>query len=764
MTEKKSQGELIEADYKNPNLKVDKRVSDLLGQMTLEEKVAQLMGLWNGGVDDFQDEVLDNPVKMKEIFGAGCNSVHPAAMGIKGTVELRNKIQKYLVEETRLRIPAIFVDEGQHGLMRPESTVFPQAIGMACSWDPELFESVYSVIAHEMRSRGTHHALSPVIDICREPRWGRVEETYGEDPYLNGVLSCAAVKGLQGSTDGSVAENHVASTLKHFLGHGQSEGGQNQGPANYSTRVLFDYHMLPFKMCIDKVNPVSVMPSYNEIDGVPSHANKWLIQEILRKKLGFKGMIVADYFAIDQLFTKEFVANDGKDAADKAFNTGVQFEFPQANNYKFLPELLKEGKIKKEEIDVAVSQALKLKFELGLFENPYTDVEHAEKVSKKAEHKELALQIARKSIVLLKNDNLLPLSKNKYKKIAVIGPCAKDLYFGGYSGEPYEKKSLLQGITEKVGGNTEVLFAQGCKLTTNTTTSFFNWKRDEIEFAKREDNLELIKEAVEVAAKAEVIILAVGENDHLCREAWAKNHIGDNMTLDLFGEQNELVDAVLALGKPVVVYLMNGRPLSINKLAEKAPAIIEGWYMGQETGTAAAEIIFGDVNPSGKLTITVPKSVGQLPLYYNHKNSAQFLNYISQDINPLFHFGFGLSYTTFEIGIPKLEKDEIKADGSTKISVDVKNTGKIEGDEIVQLYIRDKVSSVTRPVKELKGFKRVSLKPGEAESVVFHITPEELAFHNIDMQFIVEPGEFEIMAGNSSRDEDLKKIILKVVS
>ncbi len=758
----KISGQNEKMKYKNPGLSVDERVKDLLSRMTLEEKVAQLMGLWNGGVEDFPKDIFDNPDKMKEIFGNGCNSIHPATFGIKETVEERNKIQKYLVEEMRLGIPAIFVDEGQHGVMRPESTVFPQAIGMACSWDPELFEKVYGTVAHEMRSRGTHHALTPVIDVCREPRWGRVEETYGEDPYLNGVLSCAAVKGLQGSEDGHVAANNVAATLKHFLGHGQPESGQNQGPANYSERVLRDYHMPPFKMCIEKVKPVSVMPSYNEIDGLPSHSNKWLIQDVLRKEMGFKGLVVADYFAIDQLYTKEFVAKDGKDAAMIAFNTGVQFEFPQANQYKHLPELLKEGKIKEEDIDKAVAQTLKLKFELGLFENPYVDVENAIRVAKMPEHKDLALKAARESIVLLKNDNLLPLQKDKYKKIAVIGPCAKDLYFGGYSGEPFEKTSLLDGITKKVGSSAEVLFAQGCKLTTNTSISYFNWKNDEIKFASREDNLKLIDEAVQVAKQAEIIILAIGENDHLCREAWAKTHIGDNMTLDLFGEQNELVDAMLALGKPVVIYLTNGRPLSVNKLVEKVPAIIEGWYMGQETGTAAADVIFGDVNPSGKLTITVPKSAGQLPLYYNHKPAAQFLNYISQDINPLFYFGYGLSYTTFQFGKPSLEKDTIKVGESTKVSVEVKNTGKVAGDEIVQLYIRDKISSVTRPVKELKGFKRVSLKPGESKKVELQITPEGLSFYNVDMKFITEPGEFEIMVGNSSRDEDLTKIILRV--
>ena len=752
-----------EPAYKNAKLPVEKRVKDLLSKMTIEEKVAQLMGLWNGGVEDFKDEIFKDKAKMKEKFGQGCHSIHPAPFGIKETVEMRNKIQRYLVEETRLGIPAIFVDEGQHGMMRPDSTVFPQAIGMACSWNPGLFEMIYGVVAYEMRSRGTHHALTPVIDVCREPRWGRVEETYGEDPYLNGMLSCAAVKGLQGTKNGKVARNHVAATLKHLVGHGESEGGQNQGPANYSMRVLRDYHMPPFKMCIDKVKPVSVMPSYNEVDGVPSHANKWLIQDLLRKEWKFKGLVVSDYYGVDQLLLKHNVVKDETEAAMTGFNIGVQYEFPQGNYYKHLPKLLKEGKVKLSDINHAVALTLKLKFELGLFENPYVDVDQAIKVSKNPRHREIALQAARESIVLLKNDNLLPLAKDKYKKIAVIGPCAKDVYFGGYAGEPYNKISLLDGIKNKVGTKVDVLFAQGCRLTDNTTNSYFNWKYDDIVYASRDENLKLIKKAVEVAKKAELIVLAIGENEHLCREAWAKNHLGDNMTLDLFGEQSELAEAMLALGKPVVVYLMNGRPLSVNKLVEKAPAIIEGWYMGQETGTAAADVIFGDVNPSGKLTITFPKSAGQLPMYYNHKPSAQFHNYLSQDINPLFHFGYGLSYTTFKYGKPKLEKKSITARESVTVTVEVTNTGKVAGDEIVQLYIRDKVSSVTRPIKELKDFQRVSLKPGETKKVKLEITPEKLAFHDVNMKFRVEPGLFEIMTGSSSRDEDLQKAEIEVI-
>jgi beta-glucosidase len=752
------------APYLDPALEPEARVADLLGRMTIEEKTAQLMGIWNGGVEDFKPEDLSNSVKMQEIFGNGCHSVHPSPLNIRDTVRMRNTIQKFLTEKTRLGIPAIFVDEGQHGMMRPESTVFPQAIGLACSWDPDLFEKVYGVVANEMRSRGTHHALTPVIDVCRDPRWGRVEETYGEDPYLNGRLSCAAVRGLQGTDNGNIADGHVAATLKHLAGHGESEGGQNQGPANHSMRVLRDYHLPPFKMCIDYAKPASVMPSYNEVDGVPSHANKWLIKDLLRNEWHYEGMIVSDYYGVDQLFNKHFVVSDLKEAAMTGFNSGVQYEFPQGNLYKLLPELLKEGKVKLSDIDRAVEQVLTMKFRLGLFENPYVDEVNAESVSRDNEHVQLALEAAHESIVLLKNNDLLPLSPGKYRKIAVIGPCANDLWFGGYSGEPHGKTSLLQGIKDKVGSSAEVLFAQGCRLTTNTSTSYFNWKYDEIVFASRDENLKLINEAINIARNAEIIILAIGENEHLCREGWAKNHIGDNMTLNLFGEQNELADQIIRLGKPVIVYLMNGRPLSINMLAEKADAIIEGWYMGQETGKAAADIIFGDVNPSGKLTITFPKSAGQLPMYYNHKPSAQFADYISQDINPLYHFGFGLSYTDFRYGSPRLARRSIGRDESITVTVEVTNTGKTAGEEIVQMYIRDKVSSVTRPVKELRGFKRIALNAGETKMVTFGIDPEKLAFHNIEMNYVVEPGIFEIMTGSSSRDTDLQMTELRVES
>jgi beta-glucosidase len=739
--------------YKDAKMSSEQRAHDLLGRMSLEDKIMQLMAVMDGAPVRFDTKFLADTAKMRQTFGKGTHSVQPYFGDIKETVEGRNKIQKYLLEKTKWGIPAIFVDEGQHGLMKPEATAFPMAIGLACSWNTALFEQVYTVAAREMRSRGAQWAFSPVIDVCRDPRWGRVEETYGEDPYLNGMYAIAAVKGLQGSSTGKVMPNHVASTLKHFCGHGQPEGGLNQAPANYSERTLREFHFPPFKMCIDNAHPVSVMPSYNEIDGVPSHANAWLLKDILRKEWGYDGMVISDWRSFDQLDTKHFIAKDKKDAAMMAFNAGVQVELPVANYYKFLPELLKEGKVKLSDIDNAVFQTLKIKFDLGLFENPYVDYKTAVDISKDPASKALALRSAQESIVLLKNENnILPLQKGKYKKIAVVGPCSNDLFTGGYSGVPYESVTILDGIKAKVGTSSEVLWSQGCKIVDNLSLNHTNWTTDLIKFTPREQNLKMIAEAIEVAKQADIILLAVGETEHLCREAWSKTHLGDNMTLDLVGEQQELVEAMVATGKPVVVYLMNGRPLSVNYIVKNCPAVIEGWYMGQETGTAAADILFGDVNPSGKLTITFPRSVGQVPMYYNHKPSAQFHGYVSMESTPLFPFGFGLSYTVFEYKNLRFSSDKIKSDGKTEVMVDVTNTGKMKGDEIVQMYINDKVSSVTRPVQELKGFERISLNAGETKTVTFSIDPSKLSFWNLEMNYVVEPGQFDVMIGKSSAE------------
>lgn len=744
--------------YKNSKLNSEIRAKDLLSRMTDEEKVAQLMGVWNTNFS-YADNKLDSGV-LKSLFSNGVHSLHPSFSNIKQTVELRNAVQKYLREKTKWGIPALFVDEGQHGLMRPEATVFPQAIGLACSWNTNLIEKVYDVAAREMRARGTQFVLSPVVDVCRDPRWGRIEETYGEDPYLNAQIGIAAIKGLQGSLNGTIDANHVAATLKHFVGHAQPDGGINQAPANYSLRDLYTYHMYPFQQIIKYSKPLAVMPSYNEVDGVPSHANKWLLKDALRKQFGFDGMIVSDYSGINQLHNKHFVAATEKDAAALAFNAGVQAEFPKPAFYKKLPQLLEENKIDRTEFDAAVYQVLKLKFDLGLFDNSNIDYTNAVAVSKLESSKQLALQAAQQSIVLLKNDGVLPLKKWNKKTIAVIGPGANTTLYGGYAGEPYSKTTLLQAIGNKVGKE-NVLFAQGCKLTDNASdTAQFNWKMNEIKITPHKTNEKLIAEAIAIAKKSDLIILAIGENEQLCREAWSEKHLGDNLSLDLFGDQQELADSLLTLNKPLIVYLQNGRPLSINKLQAKANAIVEAWYMGQEGCIAGADVLFGDVNPSGKLTVTFPKNVGQLPMYYNHKPSAQFHNYISEDNKPLYPFGFGLSYTTYSYSNIKLSSANMNANDTVWASVQVTNTGKMNGDEIVQLYIHDKVSSVTRPVKELKGFERITLNVGETKTVQFAIEASKLAFWDINMNYKVEPDDFEIMIGSSS--EKVLSALLKV--
>ncbi len=748
--------------YKNSELPVEQRIKDLLARMTLQEKIIQLQSIdganMTPGNFDYNDTAL-----MRKLFGIGIGAIQATYAGINETVETRNRIQRYLLESTRLGIPALFIDEGLHGLLKPQATSFPQAIGLACSWDPKLFGDVFAVTAAEMRSRGTHHALSPVIDVCRDPRWGRCEETYGEDPYLNGILGTAAVIGFQGSATGVIAANHVGATLKHFTGHGQSENGQNQAPANYSERVLREFHMRPFEMVIRNAKPAAVMPAYVELDGIPCHANEWLLKQVLREEWKFKGLVTSDFGGIDQLWNKHFVAGDAKKAAQLAFNAGVDCDFPIGSTYPNLVELVKDGIIKAQDVDSSVARVLGEKFRLGLFENPYVDVNTARKISELESSRQLALHAAHESMVLLKNENhLLPLRKDKYKKIAVIGPCAGETFLGGYSGEPYKKVSLFDGIKNKVGNYSEVVFSQGCKITTNySSSSHENWANvNEIIFPSREENEKYIHEAVEVAKTSDIIILAIGEYEQICREAWSANHHGDAATLDLISDQEDLVKAIVATGKPVIVYLVNGRPLSINYIARNVPAIIEGWYMGQETGTAAADIIFGDVNPSGKITISFPKTAGQIPLYYNYKPSAHPIDYVTVDTKPLFPFGFGLSYTSFAYRNLKLSKKKMNADSSVVVSIDITNTGTLAGDEIAQLYVRDKVSSVTRPVKELRGFERVSLQAGETKSVFFTLDKSSLAFWDVNMNFNVEPGYFDIMIGSSS--EDFKSIELLV--
>jgi beta-glucosidase len=661
--------------------------------------------------------------------------------------EFTNTMQKWLKENTRLGIPVIFHEECLHGHVAPKGTSYPQAIALASTWNPLLVHDVFSATAAEVRARGAQQCLTPVLDLARDPRWGRTEETYGEDPYLVSHIGLAAIQGFQGQGP-FIDKSHVIATAKHFAAHGQPEGGTNVAPANYSERVIREYFLKPFQVAVQQGGIESVMASYNEIDGIPSHSNKHLLDDILRHEWGFPGILVSDYFGITDLNTLHHVVGSNEAAAKLALESGVDIELPSVNAYRSLVDQVKGGEIAESTIDRSVSRVLRVKFLLGLFDDPYVDPYHAERITNSAEHQQLALKAAREAITLLKNQNhLLPLDRSKYKTVAVIGPNAADVHLGGYSGDPGRGVSILQGIREKLGSGAEVLYAEGCKITETKP----DWDADKVVLGDPALNAERIHSALLVAKRADIIILVLGGNEQTSREAWAVNHPGDRDSLDLLGNQDDLVKAVLATGKPVVVFLLHGRPNSINYIAEHVPAILDGWYLGQEGGTAAADVLFGDYNPGGKLPITVPRSVGQLPDYYYQKPSAK-REYLGTTTAPLFPFGWGLSYSAFGYAHLRLSPDSIGPEGKTIVSLDVTNTSAIRGDEVVQLYIRDEVSSVTRPIRELRGFRRVTLNPRETQTVSFTLGPEELSFLNRDMKRVVEPGAFDIMVGGNSVD------------
>jgi beta-glucosidase len=742
--------------YRNPNLPVEQRVADLLGRMTLEEKVAQLEGAWENR--QFHADPKTLYVDEKGTFlpqqaavlikdGLGEMSRPSENRGARAMAEFTNTMQRWLKENTRLGIPVIFHEECLHGHAALQGTSFPQAIGLASTWDPDMVHDVFSATAAEVRARGAQQCLSPVLDLAREPRWGRTEETYGEDPYLVSRIGVAAIEGFQG-TGPYIDGAHVIATAKHFAVHGQPEGGTNAAPGNYSERTIREYFLKPFEAAVKDAHVQSAMASYNEVDGIPSHANKRLLDDILRREWGFDGILVSDYFGISQLVDTHHVAATSAAAAKTAVESGVDVELPFADAYLNLAEQVRQGRISESYVDRAVARVLRVKFLAGLFENPLVDPAYAERITNSSEHQRLALQAAHEAIILLKNqDRLLPVDKSRYKRIAVIGPNAADVHLGGYSGKPGRGISVLQGIKDKVGKSGEVLYAEGCKIT----ESLPDWDADKVELGDPALNASRIQEAVAVARRADLVILALGGNEQTSREAWAQNHPGDRDSLDLLGNQDELVKAIVPLGKPVVVFLQHGRPNSINYVAEHVPAIVEGWYLGQEGGTAIADVLFGDYNPGGKLPITVPRSVGQLPDYYYQKPTAK-REYLGSTTEPLFPFGWGLSYSTFKYAHLHATPDSIGSSGKTKVSVDVINTSKVAGEEVVQLYIRDEVSSVTRPIKELRGFRRVPLQPGETKTVEFSLGPDELSFFDREMHRVVEPGTFKIMVGGNSVD------------
>src|SRR6266853_1969982 len=653
-------------DYRNPKLPIPDRVADLLKRMTLEEKVEQLAGGRRRLMATQDPEGQKIFGKFRDLYREDSTmSVHDAAV-------LRNEAQKYLVEKTRLGIPAIFQGEALHGYMAYGSTSFPQVLGLASTWDPALVQKVFTAAADEMAASGTNQAFTPVLDLARDPRWGRTEETYGEDPYLVSRMAVAAVNGLQGTSWDIDRRHHVIATAKHFAVHGQPEGGTNTAPGNYSERIIRESFLLPFQAAVEEAHVGSVMASYNEIDGIPSHINHWLLDRVLRQERGFQGYVTSDGNGLQMLVETHHVAADKAEAARKALAAGVDFDLSDGSVYATLVDQVKQGLVPESEVDLAVSRVLATKFRLGLFENPYVDPDYAQRITNSPEHKQLALKAAQRAIVLLKNDgNLLPLDPAKLKAIAVIGPNAADVHLGGYSRDPGpgSQISILDGIRKRVEPGVKVVFSEGCKITTGKQ-GWSAWYENKVDIPDAKSQEASIRAAADLARKSDVAIVVVGENESTNREAWSEEHLGDRDSLDLIGAQEQLVEAVVATGKPVIVFLINGRPLSINYVKEHVPAILEGWYLGEQGGTAVANVIFGAVSPGGKLRITCPTSVGQLPDFYNYKPSRN-RSYLQNGRQPLFPFGYGLSYTTFKFDNVRVEPQTILPGGTAKVSIDV---------------------------------------------------------------------------------------------
>lgn len=827
--------------YKNPNLPIEERVEDLLKRMTLEEKIHQLQ---SGG-----DLPVGNLTLVTKDF--------PPREG----AERSNEFQRRAIEETRLGIPVIIHDEALHGCMARGCTSFPQAIGLAATFDPDLMYRVAKVIGKETRVRGIHQALSPVVDIARDVRAGRTEETYGEDPYLTAVMGAAFCKAF--------LEEGVITTPKHFVANFVGDGGRDSNEIHFSERILREVYFPSFKACI-KAGALSVMAAYNSLDGVPCSSHPWLLTEVLRWEWGFPGFVVSDYESVWGIQHKHRVSATVEETARLALTAGVDVELPGVYAYgDALLKAVKEGLVPEEVLDEAVRRVLRTKFSIGLFDRPFADPEEAERVCGSEGHAKLALEAARKAIVLLKNEgDLLPLDREKVKRVAVIGPCADVARLGGYSGIPPYVVTPLEGIRKAVKPDTEVVFVKGCDLSlvkfcpipskclrtpegeeglkgeyfSNRNLErepvlvrvdkevYFDWgtgspdprvppdnfsvrwtgklvppetrayeiyvrtddgvrlwldgkllidswrnraaetdiARVKLE-ARREHDLKIeyykhtgfavaqlgwdlmeevlpagVEEAAEAARNADVAIVFVGIIEGEGR---------DRANINLLGFQEELLQAVLGTGTPTVVVIIAGSAVTGDWL-EKVPAVLTAWYPGQEGGTAIAEALFGDINPGGKLPITWPRYVGQLPLYYNYKPTGRGYDYVDMPGRPLFPFGHGLSYTKFDYRNFEIEVNQ--ETGRARVSFVVENAGDKEGEEVPQLYIHDLVASVARPVKELRRFKRIALKPGERARVTFELCPDDLAFFDINMQKVVEPGEFEVMVGSSSEDIRLR--------
>ena len=752
--------------YQNPNLSIDIRLADLLSRMTLEEKVGQLLCPLGWEMYEIHGSEVYPSGKFKQLIkerNAGmlwatyradpwtkktlANGLNPELSAKAG-----NALQKYVMENTRLGIPMFLAEEAPHGHMAIGATVFPTGIGMAATWSPELVKEVGQVIAKEIRSQGGHISYGPVLDLTRDPRWSRVEETFGEDPVLSGILGASMVDGLGG---GNLSQKYATiATLKHFLAYAVPEGGQNGNYASVGIRDLHQNFLPPFRKAID-AGALSVMTSYNSIDGIPCTSNYYLLTQLLRNEWKFRGFVVSDLYSIEGIHESHFVASTKENAAIQSVTAGVDVDLG-GDAYTNLCHAVQSGQIDKAVIDTAVCRVLRMKFEMGLFEHPYVDPKIAAKTVRRKEHIELARKIAQSSITLLKNENsILPLSKT-INKVAVIGPNANNRYnmLGDYTApqEDSNVKTVLDGILTKLSPS-RVEYVRGCAIRDTTVNE--------------------IEQAIEAARRSEVVIVVVGGSsardfktsyketgaavaeegsvsDMECGEGF------DRASLSLLGRQQELLESLQKTGKPLIVVYIEGRPLEKNWASEYADALLTAYYPGQEGGNAIADVLFGDYNPSGRLPISVPRSVGQIPVYYN-KKAPRNHDYVEVSSSPLYSFGYGMSYTTFEYSDLQVVQKSARC---FEVSFKVKNTGKYDGEEVAQLYMRDEYASVVQPMKQLKHFERFYLKKGEEKKVTFVLTEEDFFLVNYTLKKVVESGNFHLMIGAASNDIRLQNVIL----
>ena len=753
-----SQKEKSNLDYTSTELSAEERVKDLMSRMTLEEKVAQMcqyVGLEHikAAQNDLTEEDLDvNDARgfypdlsindLVEMTKAGKIGSYLHIV----TVEEANYLQS-LAMQSKFKIPLLIGIDAIHGDgLFSGATIYPSPITQAATWDDDLLYKVSAQTATEMRATGAHWAFTPNIDVLRDPRWGRTGETFGEDPYLVGNMGVATIAGMQ-SDDFSGSENVIA-CVKHLVAGSQSLNGLNASPTDVSYRTLMGIFLPPFKRAVKEANVFSIMTAHNEVNGIPAHMDKHMMTDLMRDRWGFDGFYVSDWNDVSRIDTWHHVAKDFKQATEYSVGAGLDMHMHGPHFADYVIELVHEGKLPESRVDLACSKVLEVKFKLGLFENPYIKEGSYEEVLFNKEHQKTSLEQARKGIVLQKNSGFLPLGKGANKTIFVTGPNADNQTTLGDWVSPQPEENIItmyEGI-KKLGEE------KGYKV------DYFD-SGDRSRKMKDAD----INKAASLAKKADITVLVLGENSF--RHDWPNKTTGENIdraTLKLSGKQMQLADKILALGKPVVVVYVSGSPIAEPSLEKRAKAVINAWEPGAFGGQATAEILFGEVNPSAKLPLTIPRSVGQLQMVYNHKPTMYIHKYNTEKKTPLHPFGFGLSYTKYEISQPTVSSEVLSKDKNVQVSVEVTNKGKMAGEEIVQLYIRDNVSSVTRPVKELKRYQRVALEPGETKTVTMELDAESLAFYDINMEYCVEPGSFKIMVGNSSADKDLKETSIEV--